>query len=114
MDKAKILSIIALVVSIGTALTAPLTGIKPVYGIVVGLIAAVAGSIGKSVMESTNNGWLTVLGIGVAVTAAILNYADIQTILSPGTLAFITHAGAVMAALGKGIMGVGEQGIKTS
>lgn len=108
MDKAKVLSIIALVVSIGTALTAPLTGIKPVYGIVVGLIAAVAGSIGKSLMEATNNGWLTVIGIGVAVTAAIVNYADIQTILSPETLAFITHAGAVLAALGKGITGVGE------
>lgn len=108
MDNGKILSILAIVVSIGTALIAPLAGIKPVYGIVVGLIAAVAGAIGKSIMESTNNGWLTVIGIGVAVTAAIVNYADIQTILSPGTLATITHIGAILAALGKGIMGTGK------
>jgi len=109
MDKAKLLSIIALIVSVGTALTAPLTGIKPVYGIVVGLIAAAAGAIGKSVMESTNNGWLTAIGVGVALSAAIVNYTDIQTLLSPATLATITHIGAILAALGKGITGVGEQ-----
>lgn len=109
MDKAKLLSIIALIVSVGTALTAPLTGIKPVYGMVVGLIAMVAGAIGKSVMENTDNGWLTVIGVGVAVSAAVINYADIQTLLSAETLMTITHIGAILAALGKGITGVGNQ-----
>lgn len=108
MDNAKLLSAIALIVSIATALIAPLTGIKPVYGILVGLVAAVAGAIGKGITEATDNGWLTVIGIGVAVTAAIVNYTDIQTILSPQVLAFITHVGAILAALGKGITGVGS------
>lgn len=107
MDNGKILSAIALIVSVATALIAPLAGIKPVYGIVVGLIATVVGAAGKGLMDITNNHLLTVLGIVVAVTAAIVNYAEIQTLLSPQALATITHIGAIAAALGKGIMGAG-------
>lgn len=100
----KLISILMLIVSIGTALVGPLAGIKPAYGIIIGLVAAVAGATSKGLMEFTGNRFLTYLGIIVAGTAAVVNYADVQTILSPEVLSFLTNLGAIAAAIGKGIM----------
>lgn len=103
MNYSKVISVLALIVSIASAVAVPLFDIKPVYGIAVGLVAAIAGGLGESLMEATSNKFLTGLGLVVAASAAIINYSEVQKLLSPEALSFITHAGAIAAALGKGI-----------
>lgn len=107
MDTGKLISTLALVGSVATAVAVPLANIKPVYGIVAGLTAAVVGAVGKGLIDVKGTALLTALGVIVAVSAAILNFTDAQTILSPQVLAVITHVGAIAAALGKGLMGGG-------
>lgn len=107
MDTGKLISTLALVGSVATAVAIPLANIKPVYGIVAGLTAAVVGAVGKGLIDVKGTALLTALGVIVAVSAAILNFTDAQTILSPQVLAVITHVGAIAAALGKGLMGGG-------
>jgi len=104
MDTGKAVSTLALIASILGALVAPFTTIKPTYAILLGIGAAVVGVIGKGIAEATSSWLLTALGIVVAVTAAIVNYTDVQTVLSPHTLAVLVNIGAIAAALGKGIM----------
>ena len=105
MDTGKLISTLALIGSVATAVAVPLADIKPVYGIVAGLGAAVVGAIGKGLIDVKGTSLLTALGVIVAVSAAIVNFADVQTILSPQVLSVITHVGAIAAALGKGLMG---------
>lgn len=108
MDIGKVISTLALIGSVVTALAVPLADIKPVYGIVAGLVAVTVGAIGKGLIEAKGTALLTALGVVVAVSAAIVSFTDVQTVLSPRVLAFITHAGAIAAALGKGLMGSGD------
>lgn len=105
MDTGKLISTLALIGSVATAVAVPLADIKPVYGTVAGLGAAVVGAIGKGLIDVKGTSLLTALGVIVAVSAAIVNFADVQTILSPQVLSVITHVGAIAAALGKGLMG---------
>lgn len=106
MDTGKLLSWLAIAVSVATALAVPLADINPKYGLLAGLAAAFFGAIGKGINENTGkSALLTGLGVIATVAAAIVSFANVGEIVDAGTLAVIAHAGAIAAALGKGLMG---------
>lgn len=105
MDTGKLISTLALIGSVATALVAPLVNIKPVYSIIAGLVAVVVGAIGKGLIEMKGTALLTALGVIVSVSAAITGFTDVQAIIPADVLSYIVHAGAIAAALGKGLMG---------
>ncbi len=106
MDIGRLLSWLAVAVSVATALAVPLADIKPEYGLLAGLAAAVFGATGKGINENTGKSRLLVwLGVLAAASTAIISFANAGSIIDVGTLAVIAHAGAIAAALGKGIMG---------
>jgi hypothetical protein len=106
MDFSKLLSFLAIGVSVATALAVPLADINPKYALISGLAAVVFGAAGKGIAESTGKSiLLTVLGVTATLAASVVSFAGIEQIIDGGTLAVIAHAGAIAAALGKGLMG---------
>jgi hypothetical protein len=109
MDFGKLLSYIAIGVSVATALAVPLADINPKYGLLAGVVAVAFGAIGKGITDNTGkSGFLTALGVAAALSAAVVSFAGVDQIVSVGALAVIAHAGAIAAALGKGLMGAGD------
>lgn len=106
MDVGKLLSWLAVAVSVATALAVPLADINAKYGLWAGLAAVFFGAIGKGINENTGKSTLLVgLGVVAAAAAAIVSFANVGDVIDTGTLAVIAHAGAIAAALGKGLLG---------
>lgn len=102
----KLLSYLAVLVSVATALAVPLADINPKYALWSGLAAVVFGAIGKGITDNEGkSSVLTILGVIAGVAAGIASFANVGDIVDAGTLAVIAHAGAIAAALGKGLMG---------
>ncbi len=109
MDVGKLLSWLAIGVSVATALAVPLADINPKYGLYAGLAAVVFGAIGKGITDNEGKSHLlTILGVIAAGVAAVTSFAGVENVIDTGTLAVIAHVGAIAAALGKGLMGGSE------
>ena len=70
-------------------------------GIVFSLASALAAAMGKALMETHGNQWLTLSALALALINTLTGFAEL---FSPEVLAWLGIAGAMIAAFGKSLL----------